>query len=462
MEGTNTTGAIVDSVEPGSLAETAGIRPGDVITAINGQAFNDLIEYRFLVSEEVVRLAVRRGEARRRFRIEKDVDASLGITFSDAVFDGIRKCKNSCVFCFIHQMPEGMRDTLYVEDDDFRLSVTHGNYVTLTNMAEEDFQRVIALHLSPMHISVHATDAAARIRMLRNKRAGQLLPLMRRLDEAGIEMHCQIVLCPGYNDGAVLDQTLEDLAAFHPSVLSVAVVPLGLTRFREKLTPMEPITPEFAVSTIAQVEAWRERFLRRLGTRFVFPSDELYIMAGAPFPPRAAYEEFPQTEDGIGLARLFLDELEEVRRMAPQPAGPPERILLVTGALAHPLVDSLAAELCRLTGHQVEALAVPNRFFGERITVAGLLTGRDILDAVRAAGPARRVVVPTVLLKDDRFLDDITVAGMSETLGLPVEPIAPSPLALARLLLDGTSRRPGPRCPESHGSGLYISEASLV
>ncbi|MBI3945393.1 MAG: DUF512 domain-containing protein [Armatimonadetes bacterium] len=462
MEDTHIGGAAVVSVASGSLAETAGIQPGDVVSSVNGQGFNDLIEYRFLVADAVLDLDLARAGARLRVRIEKDEDEGLGITFADPVFDGIRKCRNSCVFCFIHQMPRGMRETLYVEDDDFRLSITHGSYVTLTNMSEADFQRILSLHLSPLHVSVHATDAAVRIRVLRNKRAGQILPLMRRLADGGIEMHCQIVLCPGYNDGAVLDRTLADLAEYWPSVLSVAVVPVGLTRFRERLTPIRAVDGAFARETALQIEAWRARFRERLGTRFVFPADELYLAGGVEIPPRAAYEDFPQTEDGIGLARLFLDELERVRRRKPRPVRRPKRLLLVTGSLAHPMVAALADEASRLTGHRVEALAVPNRFFGESITVAGLLTARDIIQAVRAAGACARVYVPSVLLKGDRFLDDETVSGMAAILGAEVRLVAPSPLALARELLDGRRRRPRTRCPESRGEALYIGEAAAA
>ena len=451
-------GAVVDSVEPGSLAARAGIRTGDVIATINGQSFTDLVEYRFLVSEETLHLEVRRGDETHSLCIQKECDEGLGIAFTEPVFDGIRKCKNSCVFCFLHQMPRGMRRTLYVPDDDVRLSVTHGNYVTFTNVTEEDLQRILTLHLSPLYVSVHATDPEVRARMLRSPRAAELLPLMRRLAEGGIEMHCQVVLCPGYNDGPVLDRTIADLAAMWPSVLSVAVVPVGLTRFRAKLTPLQPVDAEIAQRTLEQLEGWRPRLRRRLGTRFVFPADEIYFTAGLPVPPRQAYEEFPQVEDGVGLARLFLDELARVRRLTPRPASKPARIRLVTGTLAEPLVASLADELQRLTGHTVTALAVPNRFFGESITVAGLVTGQDVRAAVQAAGPVDCLYVPEVMLKEDRFLDDVTVADLAAALATKVRVIAPSPLALAKALRGGTPTRARRRCPESAGHSLYLSE----
>ncbi|HOJ20310.1 MAG TPA: DUF512 domain-containing protein [Armatimonadota bacterium] len=430
----NEHGAVVECVAPGSLAERAGVRPGDRITAINGEAFADLIDYRFLISDTVARLDLVRDGQPRSVQIHKEVDQGLGITFTQGVFDGIRRCRNSCVFCFLHQMPRGMRKSLYIPDDDYRLSVTQGNYVPLTNVTEEDLRRILRLHLSPLFISVHATDPGARARLLRCAGNAEVLPLMRRLADAGIEMHCQIVLCPSFNDGEVLDQTLADLAALHPEVLSIAVVPVGLTRYRERLTALEPVTPEGARETLARLERWRERFLAEHGTRLVFAADEFYILAGEPLPPRDAYEEFPQTEDGIGLSRLFLDELEQLRGRPAKPVPQPERVFLVTGMLAHPMVEALAGELSRITGHRVEALAVANRFFGERITVTGLLTGGDILAAIRAAGPANRVYVPDVLLNAGRFLDDMTLSQMAEALGVPVEAVAPSPLALARAL----------------------------
>lgn len=431
-------GAVVHAVEPGSLAKAAGIEPGDVITAINGQAFTDLIEYRFLISDSVLEIDLHRAGTPMHVRIEKEEDERLGITFSEAVFDGVRTCVNSCLFCFLHQLPPGMRRSLYTKDDDYRLSVTQGHYITLTNLNEADFHRILLLHLGPLYISVHATDPAVRTRLLRNPRAGELLSQMRRLAEGGIEMHCQVVLCPGYNDGAVLDQTLSDLARLWPSVRSVAVVPVGLTRFRTHLTPIPPVTEALARTTVCQIESWQEHFRHRLGTRFVFAADELYLKAGLEVPPRAAYENFPQTEDGIGLVRLFLDELEHLRLRKARPARRPKRILLVTGMLAQPLIEALAQELCRLTGHQVKALAVPNSFFGETITVAGLLTGRDILQAVQSALPTDRVYVPTVMLQEDRFLDDLTLAELSEALGIEVRLVEPSPKTLARALRGGT------------------------
>jgi putative radical SAM enzyme (TIGR03279 family) len=281
---------------------------------------------------------------------------------------------------------------------------------------------------------VHATLPDVRVRLLRNRRAGQIMEQLRLLAGWGIEVHAQVVLCPGVNDGPVLDRTLEDLASLWPTVLSVAVVPVGLTRFREKLPVVRAVGPEEAAEVVAQLEAWRAHFLGQLGTRFVFGADELYLKAGIAVPPREAYESFPQVEDGIGLVRLFLDEMTRVRRLKPLLARRPRRVLLVTGTLAYPILDDLASELTRLTGHHVEALAVPNRFFGESITVAGLLTGEDVIETLRRAGPADRVYIPDVLLRADRFLDDITVGQVSAMAGVEIVPVAPSPRELARHL----------------------------
>jgi len=344
----------------------------------------------------------------------------------------VRLCRNHCLFCFYDQLPGGrcaaggLRDSLYVRYDDFRLSFLHGNFVTLTNLAEEDFARICEQRLSPLYVSVHATEVALRRRMLGNRGAPDVLAQMRRLGRCSIVMHTQVVLCPGINDGAALARTVTDLAPLHPAVASVAIVPVGLTKHRAGLPKLRAVTPASARRLLRQVREWQRDFRKRLGSRFVFAADEFYLLAREPFPPAAEYEGFPQRENGVGLARLFLDELgrADFRRAAGQ------AVMLVTGVAARELIEAMAA---RMREHEVgaEVVAIRNRLLGARITVAGLLAGRDI-----AAGLADRelgdaVAVPAAALRDGALLDDMTMEELARRLGKRVIAAA-GPRELAR------------------------------
>ncbi len=422
------TGLLIFNVEKGSLAARAGIEPGDVLLKINGEPVRDLIDLVFLEADDFLALHLKKKSGGAQvIEVEKEYDEGLGIDLGPNAFGEIRRCTNRCVFCFVDQMPAGLRESLYVKDDDYRLSFWYGNFITLTNMSQKDFERIARQRLSPLYISVHTTDPELRKTMLGSARAGLIAEQLRWLAGAGIEMHTQVVLCPGINDGEALERTIDDLAALWPQVRSVAVVPAGLTRFREGLFPLLPVGSEKARDIVELVEQKQKHFSAIYGYPFVFASDEMYILCGRDIPPSRAYGGFPQLENGVGLVRTFLDEFKKAlsahaRRTAKAEtktaAG--KSVLLVTGFLFAPFLRRAAAALTRKLGLRVEVLAVRNDFFGERVTVAGLLTGGDILaQAKSCAGDYSTVILPeTVLKKEDSvFLDGMTRYELERHLG---------------------------------------------
>jgi len=420
---------VIARVTTGSPAEDAGIRAGDRLASIDGAAVRDYVDYKFLSAEDRIGVEVIDSDcARRTFVIEKHPDRDLGLGFASDVFDGMRLCRNRCIFCFYDQLPRGLRDTLYVRDDDFRLSFLHGNYITLTNLSEDDFARICEQRLSPLYVSVHATETALRRRLLGNPRAPDVLHQMRRLAQCGIEMHAQIVLCPGLNDGRHLARTVRDLAALHPAVASVAIVPVGLTGHRAGLADLQAVSGDDARQVLEQIAAWQREFLSRFGSRFVFAADEFYLLAGEDFPPAAEYEGFPQRENGVGLARLFLDESEEADF---RPAAGLS-VILVTGVSAARMVKRMAAKM-RRQGVRCNVLVVRNRLLGETVTVAGLLAGEDVAASLGARRAAGVVALPASALRDNEFLDGVTVQELSRRVGKKVIRAA-GPRELARAL----------------------------
>ena len=413
--------AKVLALEPDSPAAAAGIKLGDIITHVNGQPVLDIVDFAFLSAGEQVSLNMLRGDISLHFEIAKGYDEDLGIEFGDDLFDRVHICKNKCVFCFLYQQPKGLRPSLYIKDDDYRLSFLHGNYLTLTNMGEAEFQRVIDQKLSPLFVSVHATDPEVRGRMLGRKEPEPILPRLQMLADAKIQVHGQVVLCPGYNDGAVLEETVRALAALHPEargtyggVLSVAVVPVGLTQFRDRLAALTTCSPEFSRSVVEASELWRTEFRKRLGTNFVFLSDEFYLAAGMDVPSARQYEGFPQLEDGVGMVRLFQDDVVKVARKLPARLPVPRTATMVTGELAAPFLNTLAETFNRVENLNVNVCAVHNTFFEGNISIAGLLTGHDVAKALHNMGDAlgERVVLPSIMLRDpdrDIFLDDMTL-----------------------------------------------------
>ncbi|HOF87935.1 MAG TPA: DUF512 domain-containing protein, partial [Armatimonadota bacterium] len=378
--------------------------------------------------------------------IEKDADEDLGLVFAHDVFDRVRRCRNNCVFCFERQMPAGMRPSLSLRDDDFRLSFLHGNFLTLTNLRPDDLARIVRERLTPLYVSIHATDPAVRRAMLRNRAAGDILAQVRLLGDHGIQVHGQIVLCPGWNDGPVLARTLNDLAALYPAVLSVGVVPVGLTAHRPAGPDVRAVTPGDAEAVLDLIAAMQAALLPRLGTRLVFAADECYLMTGRPLPPDAAYEEYAQAENGIGLSRRFLDEAAALH-IPPLPA---RAVTLATGALAAPLVESFTARL-RAAGADARVAAVPNRFYGGGVSVAGLLTGRDLLAALRGRDLGAALILPAVTLNaDGRFLDDLTPADLEAALGVPLHFCADPAEVVAALTPERPLRRKRPTRREAN------------
>ncbi|HKD00618.1 MAG TPA: DUF512 domain-containing protein [Methylomirabilota bacterium] len=427
----------VAAVAPRSAAARAGLAPGDRIVAVNGHPLRDAIDFQFHAGDERLALTVERGGATAPRRLERR-GAGLGLELAPPRPGDIATCANKCVFCFIHQLPKGMRRSLYVKDDDFRLSFLHGNYITLSDLDEASFERIIEQRLSPLYISVHATDPELRHALLgRPRHSAEILPRLERLAKAGIRMHAQIVLCPDLNDGVHLERTVAELAPLHPHVATTAIVPVGLTRHRERLPALRSLTPDEARALVAAADGWQRRGLAELGSRFVFLADEIYLLAGLPLPDARAYEGFPVAEDGIGLVRRFEDGFARsiARRRRPVRG---EALTIVTGELFAPRLRALLAG-GGYDSAMVRVAAVPNDFFGPAIGVAGLLTGRDIQHHLgQAPELGRAVLVPAVAVRDGdgTFLDDLTPADLARDLGVPVRVVQPTPSALLRAIRD--------------------------
>ena len=413
------------SVASPSPASGAGIRPGEWIVSINGEPVLDEIDYQALIVHPHLEIKLSGADGTERFvTVAKSRWESLGLVLDETVVMKPRHCRNHCVFCFIDQMPPGMRKSLYVRDDDWRLSLMMGNYVTLTNVNDEEFARILRRNASPLYISVHATDAEVRCRMLRNPHAGNLLERLTALKNHGLQFHAQIVLCPGYNDGEVLKKTLEDLAALWPSALSVAIVPIGLTRFREDLARIPCVDRKTAEDLIREISLFQEQCLKKIGTRFAFLSDEFYCLAGCDLPEKAAYEDYPQIENGVGMIRQFKEEcaeaVQELKEHDVSGPSSPVRIVIPTGVSAAPHIS----ELCRMYAPEnVEAEVVPvhNAFFGETITVTGLIVGKDLLNALKGK-EYDIVLISASMLRENTecFLDDMTLSEVREASGKPV------------------------------------------
>ena len=406
---------LISAVRRNTIAEELGIKPGEKLIAVNGTSPTDIIELSYLVAEEKIDLSIESQDGElRHVIVEKQPDEDLGIEFDSAVFDGVRYCHNKCVFCFVDQMIPGMRNTLYDRDDDFRLSFLYGNFLTLTNMKECDYERIIKTHMSPLYVSIHATDSEVRRNMMKNKNAGNILDDLQRLIDNGITIHTQVVLCPGFNDGEILEKTFKDLVALAPMVETMAVVPVGLTKNREGLPEVRLFTSIECQNIILQVEKWQNECREKFGKSFIYLGDEFYINAGINLPAAERYDGFPQIENGIGLSRNFLDEWEN-SSVAPAGCDRIENALVPVGESAYKLLKPLFDDYNNKykTGHTL--VAVTNHFFGKTINVTGLLTASDILSAVSGFADFNRIILPQVVLnKDLLFLDDISLADFKK------------------------------------------------
>ncbi|MCD7921468.1 MAG: DUF512 domain-containing protein [Clostridiales bacterium] len=478
----------IDQIEKGSIADELGICPGDILLSVNGKTIQDVFDYHYLINDDALTVLIRRANGEEwELEIEKDYYEDLGIVFENGLMDDYKSCCNKCIFCFIDQMPPGMRDTLYFKDDDSRLSFLQGNYVTLTNMKEEDVERIITYKLAPINVSVHTMNPELRCKMLHNRFAGQALEKLHRFYEAGIEMNSQIVLCRGINDGAELERSIRELAEFLPYMESVSVVPVGLTKYREGLYPLESFTKEDARRVLDTVHRWQDICREKHGSHFIHASDEWYLLAEQPFPPEETYDGYPQLENGVGMMRLLQTEFEEClrteqedpevqkrsrrsffrqarrnrtkrrgglaegmpgknafdmyasdREMSSGRAGyengnrdggagtaQPEkrRVSIATGQLAAPLLRKLAAEfLCFHSDVDIRVYAIRNDFFGEKITVSGLLTGQDLKNQLEGQELGEKLLLPCNLLRsgEDVFLDDMTLPELEKALQVPI------------------------------------------
>ncbi|HBC94639.1 MAG TPA: DUF512 domain-containing protein [Pelotomaculum sp.] len=431
-------GLLIAQVLPGSIAAEMELAPGDRLISMNGSEVRDLIDFRFFETEENLTIEVLTAAGEEWvLDVEKDYDQDLGLGFADGGFGRTTRCSNRCIFCFVDQMPPALRKSLYIKDDDYRLSFWNGNFITLSNIGDEELERIARLRLSPLYISVHTTNPALRKFMLGNKRAGFILEQLKFLAAAGIEMHTQIVLCPGINDGLELENTVRDLAGLWSSVSSLAVVPVGLTQFRGACHPLRNVTPAEAHQVVKWVGLRQDEFLASLDNPFVFVSDEFYLLAGERVPPSERYAGFPQLENGVGLVRLFWEEWEEVRQDLP-PEIEPLKVTIATGVLGAIVLRQVTSALNKIKGLKVTVKTIENTFFGERVTVTGLVTGQDLMNQIDQQKIGDLLVLPAVMLKQESslFLDNLTVADLAEHLKTRVA-VVKGPRQLVEALLEG-------------------------
>ena len=416
------------SVDKGSRADMHGICAGDNLISINGREISDVLDYRFFLADKSILLKLLRDGNEFEVTIVKKQYDDIGLEFETPLMDKKHSCENKCIFCFIDQLPKGMRKTLYFKDDDSRLSFLHGNYITLTNLHERDIDRIIEMHISPVNISVHTTNPDLRVKMMHNKRAGEVLSYMKKLAEAGISLCGQIVLCKGINDGEELERSMRDLSELFPAMQSVSIVPAGLTRYRERLYPLECFSKEESARVIEQVDRFAREFEAKSGSRMFFCSDEFYLKAELPLPEESYYEGYPQIENGVGmitsLVTEFKDELNYLDEYLASYKAP-RHVSIATGAAAYDTVKQMAIELeARVEGLEVEVYKIINNFFGETITVSGLLTGKDISEQLVGKELGELLLFPENALRagEDIFLDDMTPEELSKRLGVAVAP----------------------------------------
>jgi putative radical SAM enzyme (TIGR03279 family) len=420
--------ARISKVIPDSIAAELGFEPGDAIASINGTSPRDLIDYQFLCADEFLELEVIDTQGKTHYlEIEKEYDDDLGLEFETALFDGLIQCNNQCPFCFIDQQPPGKRSSLYLKDDDYRLSFLYGSYLTLTNLTAKEWEKIEQMRLSPLYVSVHATEPEIRTRLLKNSRAGQILSQLKWFEERRLQIHAQVVVCPNINDGIYLERTLLDLASFHqgeiPAVISAAVVPVGLTKFRPQEDELTPVSREKAQEVIKQVRQLQQQFRQKLSTNFAWLADEWFLIAGEELPPESHYEDYPQIGNGIGSIRQFIKQFQQVaNQMLPATIEPPRKLTWVVGNAVEKAFKPLAKKLNQVTGLEVNLVALNSNYWGQQITVTGLLVGQDLLEGLQNKDLGNGILLPSVMLKHDetKFLDDLTVEQVAKQLQVDI------------------------------------------
>jgi len=417
--------AVVKSVEYGSIAYDSGIEAGDIIDNINGEKFNDILDFKYMTSDEYYVVGVLKKDGTfEEIEIYNDCYEQFGVEFESPLIDEPRRCRNKCIFCFMDQLPPNVRKTMVFKDDDVRLSFLQGNYVTLTNLSEADIERIIRLRISPINVSVHATDGAVRKMMLNNKHADKVLDIMKKLADGGIVMNAQIVLCPGVNDGEILKKSIRDLSALMPSLHSVSVVPVGISKHRKGLYELSPVTKEIAAEVIDTIEHYSGKLLEQYGTRVVYAADEFYITAHRDIPPYDAYEDFPQIENGVGMMAQMEYDINQALELPFAFEPDKGKKYVVTGVIAYEYIKKFVDEIKRKYPEaDAEVISIQNDFFGERITVAGLVCGCDIINQLKGKDLNGTLLLPRNMFKDDSmiFLDDTTIEEVEEALGVKVK-----------------------------------------
>lgn len=416
----------ITSVEPGSYARRARIHKGDTLISINGNNITDVLDYRFYMTDENLEILLCDEQKKlRTVFVEKDEYDDLGLEFETYLMDKQMGCKNKCIFCFVDQTPKGMRQSLYFKDDDTRMSFLFGNYTTLTNLKEDDIRRIIKMHISPINISVHTMNPKLRVKMMKNPFAGKALDFIPMLTEGGIKVNTQIVLCPGYNDGAELEYTISELAKLGSNIQSISVVPVGLTKYREGLEPLRSFTSEESVEVVKTMEKWGEYFLEQYHSRIAYASDEFYILAKQPFPSYDFYEDFAQLESGVGMMTMMQHDFAQALEQA-QGKASPRKVTMATGVLAYPMMKRFAQQIEeKFPQVKVQVVELINRFFGESVTVAGLVTGQDLLQQLADVDIGDELLIPANMLRheQDKFLDDVTIDEVREKLDVTVTPV---------------------------------------
>lgn len=415
---------IIEDIVLGSIAEELSIEPGDILVSINGEKVKDVIDYKYLISDDFLLIEIQKpnGEVW-EFDIEKDYNEDLGIIFTNPLIDKAKSCKNKCMFCFIDQLPPNMRDTLYFKDDDSRLSFLQGNFITLTNMSDEEIDRIIKYRLSPINVSVHTTNPELRVKMLKNKNAGKVYEILKRFHEANLEVNCQIVLVPGVNDGGELERTIDDLSMLFPTIESVAVVPVGITKYRKNLEQVRTYDKELALKLLDSIEKMQDKFLEKKATRFVFASDEFYCLTKCKLPSFDNYEGFPQYENGVGLMKSFEYEIDSQLEELKVNKDIKKKYIIATGTLAYDFIIKITNKIKnKFEGIEFTVVPIKNNFFGETITVSGLVTGNDLISQLKSYKNYDAVIIPKVMLKRDEeiFLDNSTIKDIEMELGIKI------------------------------------------